>query len=203
MSGITHTFVSGVADGPDPSLVNPTDWNATHTVDSVAPTGLTGSTAVSRYVGATPRGAPITGAHLGGDWVTDQDGKRWTCTTAGTPGVWTQEPGTGGTPASTVTGPDAFGDPAVVGTSTDFSRADHDHGLPSAPAVPAAATSTPLIESGAGAVGTGTDYARDDHVHPAYGGGSLELTDGTHDITGVTRSPSPGGRWAARRRTPR
>ncbi len=36
-----------------------------------------------------------------------------------------------GTPASTVTGPDAFGASAVVGTSTLYAREDHDHGLPS------------------------------------------------------------------------
>jgi Type VI secretion system/phage-baseplate injector OB domain len=33
-------------------------------------------------------------------------------------------------PATTVTGPDAFGASAVVGTSTNYARQDHDHGLP-------------------------------------------------------------------------
>lgn len=37
-------------------------------------------------------------------------------------------------PASTVTGPDAYGAPAVVGTGTTYARDDHDHGLPAAPA---------------------------------------------------------------------
>lgn len=32
--------------------------------------------------------------------------------------------------ATTVDGPDAFGDSAVVGTSTSYARADHKHGLP-------------------------------------------------------------------------
>lgn len=36
-------------------------------------------------------------------------------------------------PATTVTGPDAYGASAVVGTSLDYAREDHDHGLPSAP----------------------------------------------------------------------
>lgn len=135
MTGITHPFVSGVSEGSDPTLVGPNEWNAGHAVDSIAPSGLTGSTAASRYVGGTVSGPPITGAHLVGDWCVDQAGVRWTCTVAATPGTWAQEPGTGGsgTPASTVTGPDAFGDPAVVGTATDYARADHDHGLPSAP----------------------------------------------------------------------
>jgi hypothetical protein len=37
-------------------------------------------------------------------------------------------------PATTVTGPDAIGAPAVVGTGLHYARNDHDHGLPAAPA---------------------------------------------------------------------
>lgn len=37
------------------------------------------------------------------------------------------------TPATTVTGPDAFGAAAVVGTGTEYARVDHNHGLPAAP----------------------------------------------------------------------
>jgi hypothetical protein len=40
----------------------------------------------------------------------------------------------GVSPATTVTGPDAYGASAVVGTGTLFARNDHDHGLPAAPA---------------------------------------------------------------------
>lgn len=36
-------------------------------------------------------------------------------------------------PATTVTGPDAFGAANAVGTSTLYARQDHDHGLPAAP----------------------------------------------------------------------
>lgn len=61
--------------------------------DSFAATGLTGSTAASRYVGATASGAPTTGAHLLGDFVIDQTGAVWICTTAGTPGTWAQSGG--------------------------------------------------------------------------------------------------------------
>lgn len=39
---------------------------------------------------------------------------------------------TGGTPSDTVTGPDTFGQAAVAGTSTEYSRGDHGHGLPEA-----------------------------------------------------------------------
>src|SRR5712672_1833441 len=55
-----------------------------------APTGLTGSVVASRYVGATASGAPGSGAHSLGDYTVDQTGSFWICTTAGTPGTFTQ-----------------------------------------------------------------------------------------------------------------
>jgi hypothetical protein len=69
--------------------------------------------------------------------------------------------------ASTVTGPDAFGASAVVGTGTSYARNDHNHGLPASPTVPSAATTVTGPDSyGASAVvGTGTTYARADHDH--------------------------------------
>jgi hypothetical protein len=54
-----------------------------------APTGLTGATAASRYVGATTSGAPASGTFLKGDFVIDQTASVWICTTAGSPGTWT------------------------------------------------------------------------------------------------------------------
>jgi hypothetical protein len=54
-----------------------------------APTGLTGSTQASRYVGATTSGAPASGAHVVGDYAIDRTGPAiWICTVAGTPGTW-------------------------------------------------------------------------------------------------------------------
>lgn len=61
-----------------------------------APTGLTGATAASRYAGATASAAPVSGTFALGDFVIDQTGKVWVCTTAGTPGTWTQTGGSGG-----------------------------------------------------------------------------------------------------------
>jgi hypothetical protein len=55
---------------------------------SVAVTGLPGSTAAMRWVGATTTGAPTTGTHLVGDLAASQDGYIWECTAAGTPGTW-------------------------------------------------------------------------------------------------------------------
>ena len=95
-------------------------------VPDVSVSGLTGATAPSRYVGGTTSGAPTTGTFAVGDFVIDQTGKVWVCTIAGTPGTWTV---VGPTPATTVTGPDAFGAAAVVGTGTAFARNDHNHGL--------------------------------------------------------------------------
>jgi len=52
--------------------------------------GLTGALAATRYVGGTSSGAPTAGTFAIGDFVIDQTGKLWICTTAGTPGTWTQ-----------------------------------------------------------------------------------------------------------------
>ena len=60
-----------------------------------APTGLTGATAASRYVGATASGAPGSGTFAVGDYVIDQTGKIFVCTGAGTPGTWTAVSGAG------------------------------------------------------------------------------------------------------------
>ena len=51
--------------------------------------------------------------------------------------TWTQFSAYAAAPAAsgTVTGPDVYGASAVVGTAATFSRGDHDHGLPAAPAV--------------------------------------------------------------------
>jgi hypothetical protein len=83
-------------------------------------------------------------------------------------------------PAISVTGPDAFGAPSIVGTSTLYARQDHDHGLPTAPtggAPPATTVAGPPAYGDPAVVGTGTNYARNDHVHglpaaPATGAGA-------------------------------
>lgn len=55
-----------------------------------APTGLTGATTATRYVGGTVTGAPTTGTFAVGDFVVTQAGGIWICTVAGTPGTWVQ-----------------------------------------------------------------------------------------------------------------
>ena len=58
------------------------------TAPALIVSGLTGATAASRYVGATTSGAPASGTFAVGDYVIDQGGIVWVCTTAGSPGVW-------------------------------------------------------------------------------------------------------------------
>lgn len=56
---------------------------------TLAPSGITGATQPSRYVGATAGGPPVTGTFVVGDWCNDPVyGVFWTCTTAGSPGSW-------------------------------------------------------------------------------------------------------------------
>ena len=74
----THVQLAALQAGDIPQLAD------------YAPTGLTGATAASRYVGATASGAPVSGTFAVGDYVVDQSGKVWICTAAGTSGTWTQ-----------------------------------------------------------------------------------------------------------------
>lgn len=62
---------------------------------SISTAGLAGATAASRYAGATTSGAPGSGTFAKGDYVIDQTGAIWVCTTAGSPGTWTQVGGGG------------------------------------------------------------------------------------------------------------
>src|SRR5216683_7686494 len=53
-----------------------------------APTGLTGATQVTRYVGGVATVAPTTGTFAVGDYVIARNGHIFVCTAAGTPGTW-------------------------------------------------------------------------------------------------------------------
>lgn len=97
---------------------------------AVASPSTTGATAPGGYRGVTVSGPPATGAWLVGEWVTDQAGKRWTCTVAGTFGgsapTFVQEPGTfAGVPDGSVTGGTAgAGVKIAAGTITDANLAN-------------------------------------------------------------------------------
>jgi hypothetical protein len=70
--------------------VSGTTWTGSgeNKASDFAPTGLTGATTATRYVGGTTSGAPITGTFAVGDWIIDQTATIWVCTTAGSPGTW-------------------------------------------------------------------------------------------------------------------
>ena len=68
------------------------------TPTAVAPTGLTGATQVTRYVGGVATVAPTTGTFAVGDFVVSRNGKMFVCTAAGTPGTWTEPNGLPGVP---------------------------------------------------------------------------------------------------------
>lgn len=71
------------------------------------PTGLTGATAATRYVGGTTSGAPVTGTFAVGDFIIDETGVLWICTAAGSPGTWTALVTTANT-AQTINGAKTF-----------------------------------------------------------------------------------------------
>ena len=72
----THVVLAALQAGDIPQLAD------------YAPTGLTGATAASRYVGATSSGAPASGTFAAGDFAVDQSGHIFVCTAGGTPGTW-------------------------------------------------------------------------------------------------------------------
>jgi hypothetical protein len=90
--------------------------------------------------------------------------------------------GGGPSPATTVVGPDAYGDPAVVGTGLLYARNDHDHGLPAAPiaSIPTFETYITVDVSNSGAVMDIT---------------SLALPAGTHFVTATAVLTSGGGTY--------
>ncbi|MFJ5532510.1 hypothetical protein [Streptomyces sp. NPDC093261] len=70
------------------NLLNGTTTNTPVTVSNRITAQLAGATAASGYVGGTAAGAPTSGTFNVGDYVIDQNGCFWICTTAGTPGTW-------------------------------------------------------------------------------------------------------------------
>ena len=91
-----------------------------NSVTDFAPSGLTGAVAVSRYVGATASGAPVSGTFAVGDFVVDQSGTIWLCTTAGSPGTWVALVSTTGT--QTVGGAKTFTANLVVQVPSSYAN---------------------------------------------------------------------------------
>lgn len=178
---------------------------ATH-VPALAPTGLTGATAASRYVGATASGAPASGTFLLGDFAVDQTGKIWICTTAGTPGTWTAAGPTipvtiaqGGTGQITAAAAlNALGGAAVAGDIGGTSAAPQVTGthlgapLPLAQGGTGQASQQAAIDALAGTQSAGK-YLRSDGTHttlqPLQAADVPQLAD--YAPTGLTGATAP------------
>ncbi len=85
-SGAVFTGTGAASVAP---LINMT-LNGTVLGTMLSASGMSGSSAATRYVGGTTSGAPTTSTFAVGDWIVTQDGRIWICTTAGTPGTWQQ-----------------------------------------------------------------------------------------------------------------
>jgi parallel beta-helix repeat protein len=131
-----------------------------------SPSGLTGATAASRYVGATAGGAPASGTFVLGDWVLDQAGAFWVCTTGGSPGTWAEVyPGTGLTNPMTTSGDTIYG-----GSS----------GTPARLAGNTAAAPKVLTQTGTGSASAAPAWTAQD-----YGGLFGDGSDGTVAMNGT------------------
>src|SRR6266478_2506538 len=86
----TEVKFSGVVNFTDTTNQPASTSGGIASASAYAASGLTGSTVASRYVGQTATGAPSTGAHLVGDFVTTTAGQVFVCSVAGTPGTWIQ-----------------------------------------------------------------------------------------------------------------
>ena len=84
--------------------------------------GPTGAVAATRYAGGTASGAPASGTFLKGDFVVDQAGKVWVCTTAGSPGTWADVGGGGS--VSYATPAVVLGSSAAAGAASTVIRSD-------------------------------------------------------------------------------
>ena len=89
ITGAEQTTNKGAASGYAP-LDASTRLPAANLPVAIPAAGLSGATTATRYVGGTTTGAPTGGTFVVGDFVVAQDGRIWVCTTAGTPGTWTQ-----------------------------------------------------------------------------------------------------------------
>lgn len=148
----------------------------TFTSTAVIASGLTGATSASRYVGATASGAPATGTFSVGDWVIAQNGYIWICTTAGSPGTWSQlgAAGTVYNQSIKANNGTALTQRSVInfinGTYTTASAVDNASQSDIKFDVTTAAPSGVLSFGGSNAAGSATTLVRSDHVHalPAH-----------------------------------
>lgn len=113
-----------VTNAADKSAAAAQSFTGNLSAPAIVAAGLTGAAAASRYVGATVSGAPTSGTFAVGDFVIDQTGKIWICTTA--PDSWTQGGGSSLLLDTTAIDIKALGSQSA-GVSTKAAAADHVH----------------------------------------------------------------------------
>lgn len=148
----------------------------------LAPTGLTGATAASRFVGFTASGSPATGTFAVGDVVFSQNGAIWTCTAAGSPGSWNKISIQNFSAGSIAPSPGT----QAAGSVGSVSDAGHVHGQPPMFA-PTGLTGATAASRYAGATASGS---------PASG--TFVAGDWVIDQTGkiwVCSAPGSPGTW--------
>jgi hypothetical protein len=159
------------------------------TAQGFAPSGFSGSTQPTRFMGGTVSGAPTTGTWLQGDYVVGiTNGTMWVCTTAGSPGTWS---GVGGGFAgfgASVVSETAFGQSAALGSGTTAAYANHTHGTPATPVTSAIAGAGIGVSGATGAV----TITNSGVTNLALGAttANLTLTASTGSIQ-VSMSPTP------------
>lgn len=107
-SGATITRAGSITFSDSTNQPSPGGSNV-GVATAFAPTGLTGATQVTRYVGGVSTVAPTTGTFAVGDYVISRNGKIFVCTVAGSPGTWIE-------PASITYAP--LASPTFTGTVT-------------------------------------------------------------------------------------
>ena len=166
-------------------------------------TGVGNATASTRFVGATTSGAPTSGTFATGDFIVDQTGKIWVCTTAGAPGSW--QP-VGGGSVGTV------GSVAAVGTPYGATALPYNYNIVSgATATTNGGAGTGVVLPYISSIGQSVWVDNTDSTHwlkiyPSIGGSqSIDGAGGGNPVWiapgaywfGVAESTGTSGSWAS------
>jgi hypothetical protein len=180
---VTHAKVSGKADGADSSEVLASDWNASHVNGDLGlPLALTGAVAATRYVGGHATVAPTTGTFVVGDFVITSTGKIFICTSAGSPGTWTQADASlhvADTSAAHAAASVSADSTTLVGTGTDVQAVleELDNGIADHLAdTTAAHAATAIAFTPAGTIAATTVQAAIEEVATEAGSGTTFLS---------------------------
>jgi len=152
---VTHPFVSGVADGGDATLVQPSNWNAGHTVTGLG-TAAGSNTTDFDAAGAAASAQTAAIAAAATDATTKANAAQAAAIAASDTAGAAAAAQAASWPATTAfdaTAPvtQAFGDSAAAGSATHAAHRDHTHGMPANPVAYAAPALTFGTSNSAGA----------------------------------------------------